>query len=333
MARRLSDGPERTITVVVPIYNKLALLGPALTSIFDAAEHHGRVEVVLVDNGSTDGSYEHALSYGDRAVVLRAAGTVAAVRNAGARAGGAPYLSFLDSDMVVPRDFFVRLEAAFAGGVAPALGCECHLPDDPHWVERQWHLLTVPEDDGYRHYLNSGNFALTRELFDRVGGFPEECVTGEDTEICRRILAAGGTIYQSQRLATKHLGNPKTIGGFFRRMRWHGLSASDGRRIMWHQKSTVMTVANAALVAAALVLVLRGTRWSLWTAGALVLAVPTATYVLRLTRVRRAVNPLTALVLIEVYYAARLAALGGIVARLSRERLAGRLGRERAREA
>ncbi len=326
--------PPAVITVVVPIYNKLALLRPALASIAEAARQHAGVEMVLVDNGSTDQSYEHAQTYADRATILRVEGTVAAVRNAGARVGAGKYLSFLDSDMLVPRDFFVRLEETFESGVAPAIGCESHLPDDPHWVERAWHVLTVPEDDGYRHYLNSGNFAITRSLFDRIGGFPEEYVTGEDTEICRRIVAAGETIYQSQRLATKHLGNPKTLAGFFRRMRWHGLSASDGTRVLWEQKATRMTVANALLLtAAAGLLVLRQSRSTALLALALALVVPVATYVLRLWRVRRLVDPIVSLVLIELVYAARFSALVTIVWRLRGLRRPRRVERARTTRA
>lgn len=311
-----------TVTVVVPIYNKLALLRRSLASIFRAADRHGGVEVVLVDNGSTDGSYEHALEYADRAIVDQVRGSISAVRNAGARRGRGRYLSFLDSDIVVAPDFFEQLDALLSGGVASAVGCECHLPDDPHWVERAWYVLTVPEDDGYRHYLNSGNFAITRELFEQVGGFPEEFLTGEDSEICRRIVARGATIYQSQRIAAQHLGNPKTLSGFFRRTRWHAGGVSDGRRVMWFQKVTLMTVAHGCLILAALSLAVvgRGTIRSLVAAAVLALAVPMATYVLRLTRVRRLANPVTSLFLIEVYYAARLAALAEIVVRRARAR-------------
>ena len=327
-----------TITVVVPIYNKRDLLRAALESITAAAERHGRVEIVLVDNGSTDGSYEIAGAFADRADVAQRRGSISHVRNWGARRGTGRYLSFLDCDMVVAPDFFVNLEALFASGVADAVGCECHLPDDPVWHERIWHELTVREDDGYRAYLNSGNFAMTRSLFERVGGFPEDFATGEDTEICRRIVALGERIYQSQTIASQHLGNPKTLREFFRRLRWHGLSITDGRRLHWH-RSTIMMLTDVASLAAGLAVLVAPTRLSvgerLGVAAPLVLAVPTLTYAFRIRQVRRFVSPIPALFLTQLLFLARASAFAAVVHTLLRARRAdmtGDAGSERARQ-
>jgi hypothetical protein len=204
------------------------------------------------------------------------------------------------------------------------VGCEYHLPDDPVWVERVWHELTVREDDGYRGYLNAGNFAMTRTLFERVGGFPEDFETGEDTELGARIVALGERIYQSQALAAKHLGNAKTIPAFYRRLRWHGLSISDGRRIILTHRSTVMMLTDVALLVVAALVLLVPTGLAAWVApsiaGALVLAVPVLTYVFRSLQVRRFVNPIQALVLIQVLYLARAAAFVEVSRRLARAR-------------
>lgn len=314
-------------TVVVPILNKRALLVPALASVFRAAARRRDVEVVLVDNGSTDGALEVARSYADRAVVHEMRGTISALRNWGARRGTGAYLAFVDSDVVVPDDYFDRLDAEFAAGRARAVGCEYHLPDAPTLVERVWHQLTVREDDAFRHYINAGNFAMTRALFERVGGFPEDFETGEDTELCARIRALGEPIYQSQTLAAQHLGNAKTLGAFYRRLRWHARGISDGRRIILH-KPTVMMLANVALLAAAVVLVAAPLPVPLAArvvaAAALALCVPLVTYAFRLAQVRRSVNLPVALLLIEIFYAARAAAFVEAAVRLRRARRAAR---------
>jgi hypothetical protein len=319
------------VTVVIPVYNKRALLAESLDSIVAAAEHHRTVEVIAVDNGSTDGSYELLLErYAGRVAVHRFLGrTVAAVRNWGARQGTGRYLCFLDCDVTVPPDFFDHLVETFESGVAEAVGCELGIPAAPHWSERVWWELTVRTDDRYTHYLNSGNFSVTRGVFDRVGGFPEELETAEDTEICRRLRATGARIYQTQALAGVHLGNPKSVRGFFRRLRWHGLGISDGKHVRLTDRATIMMLTNATLVASAAVVL--GGLSSLpllaraFAATACVLAVPVVTYVFRARQVRRLPNPLLALALIEVLYAARFSAFVTVVWRVTLARLGSRL--------
>jgi glycosyltransferase involved in cell wall biosynthesis len=287
-------------TVVVPVYNKAALLAQALASVERARAGRDDVELVVIDNESTDGSADVARTF-HPAVVERSRGNVSRLRNLGVARGRGDRLVFVDSDVVVRPDYFARLDELFASGLADAYGCEYHLPDAPVWSERVWHELNVREDDGYRVYLNAGNFALPRDRFEAVGGFPEGFDTGEDTELCRNLVLAGCRIYQSQLLAAQHLGNPKTLGGFFRRLRWHGLSVGDGDRLVLRHKSTVMMLANAALVAlgALVVLAAPGRPLAWGAAAALVLAVPVVTYVYRFATVRRFVNPLAALLLMS----------------------------------
>jgi hypothetical protein len=258
---------------------------------------------------------------------------VAQVRNWGASRGSGRYLCFLDCDVTVPEGYFDRLVALFDRKVAEALGCELGIPDDPHWSERVWWQLTVSTGDRYCKYLNSGNFAITRAMFDAVGGFPEDFETAEDTEICVRILAQGGRIYQSDELFGVHLGNPKSVAAFFRRMRWHGLGISDGRRVQLHHRATIMLLVNLGLLAGAGVLLAAvpsiplAVRVAL--AVACVLAVPVATYLFRAREARRWPNPLLALALIEVLYAARTSAFVTAVWRVARARLRPRVTLER----
>jgi hypothetical protein len=107
-------------------------------------------------------------------------------------------------------------------------------------------------------------------------------------------------------------------------MRWHGLSISDGRRILLVHRSTQMMLTHmACVVAAAATLVAPsglavGTRLAV--AAALVVGVPVLTYLFRTRQVRRLVNPLAALVLIQVLYLARASAFVTVCRRLLRAR-------------
>jgi glycosyltransferase involved in cell wall biosynthesis len=85
------------ISVVVPVLDGERYLGAAIDSIL--AQDHRPLEVVVVDDGSTDGSAALAESYGSPVHVVRQANRgPAAARNLGIEAANGDYLSFLDAD-------------------------------------------------------------------------------------------------------------------------------------------------------------------------------------------------------------------------------------------
>src|SRR5512139_3799743 len=96
-------GPE--ISVVVPFYNVEAYLAECLDSLVD--QTFDDFEVLLVDDGSPDGSRAIAERYAAAdprlRVVTRPNGGLGAARNTGIREARGRYLTFVDSDDVVPR--------------------------------------------------------------------------------------------------------------------------------------------------------------------------------------------------------------------------------------
>lgn len=311
------------VTVVVPVYNKMPVIRTSLDSVMRAAARRCDVEVLLIDNGSTDGSFELLHEYAPAASVHRYLGpTIASVRNWGARQGSGSFISFIDCDIVVSPDYFDRLIAVFEASRAGAVGCECGLPAEPHWLEKAWYDLTVRTTDGDRRYLNSANFAVTRRIFDTIGGFPEDLETSEDYECCRRIGAAGHRIYQSQLLHVVHLDNPKNIRAFFRKMFWHGLGMAKARGGRSLNRPTIMTLLQLVLTAGAAALLAGVGSLSLVprlaAACTALVAVPVATLGFRCLQVRRRVPVLRSLLLIQLFYLARGLAVLATVLRIWR---------------
>jgi glycosyltransferase involved in cell wall biosynthesis len=96
----MSDTAERPlVTVVIPTFNRLPLLRHAVASV--VAQTYPAWELVVADDGSTDGTVEWIRSLNDpriRVIELAHTAHVGHVRNAGARAGSGALLAFLDSD-------------------------------------------------------------------------------------------------------------------------------------------------------------------------------------------------------------------------------------------
>ncbi|HCD99918.1 MAG TPA: family 2 glycosyl transferase, partial [Armatimonadetes bacterium] len=87
-------------SVIVPCFNASRTLAAAIDSAL--AQTHPDTEVVVVDDGSTDGSGEIAESYGERIVLVRQPNRgLSAARNAGVAASSGEFLTLLDADDVL----------------------------------------------------------------------------------------------------------------------------------------------------------------------------------------------------------------------------------------
>jgi len=302
------------VSVVVPVFNKAPFLPAALDSIVAAVRAYGDADLIVVDHGSTDGSRELLGSrYGADARILDVSGgTIATVRNRGAAAATGSVLSFIDADCVIPADYLSRLRDVLATTGAGATGAEVVPPASPSWVEDVWYRLHRRGADGEQEWIGSANLAVVREAFDTVGGFDDRLVTGEDTELCQRLRSRGYRIYESKQLSVVHLDNARTVRAFYRKEVWRGLGMFGTVRPGSIDKPTVMTVVHLALCAAAIVaLVLGPWAWPGRLAAAVgcLAAVPAATLVYRARAGGSLSRPLHALLLYEVYYAARGAAM------------------------
>jgi glycosyltransferase involved in cell wall biosynthesis len=300
-------------SVVIPVFNSIRYLKTCLDAVCVAIRRHGSGELFVVDNGSSDGSYELLQAdYGSVATIRRIhRSTIACKRNLGARLSRGRWLSFIDSDCLIPEDYFERATAVLATRDAHATGCRYALPTipPPRWIEVTWHQLHDRPQDGYVQYLNAGNFVISRAAFEAVAGFDESLETGEDAELGQRLVAAGFRIYESHAVTAVHLGNPKTLHGFFRQQAWHGLGQFATLRRRSIDKPVAMMVLHGlfnAVAVAGLVLGPPAPVARLALAAGLSFLAPLLTV---LFRARGRLGPaswLRALPLYHLYYDARL---------------------------
>lgn len=241
-----TTGPS--FSIVVPAYNAECHIVECLDGVLAAASQiEAPVEVVVVDNGSTDGTARRVRRrFPERVRLLELPeGTVAAVRNHGARHSGGAILSFVDADCVVSRDYFANVVRVMSSTGCDATGARVTPPPDAGWIEKVWDRLHRTRRDGWARYVNSGNFVIRREVFEDVGGFAEHLETGEDTEICGRLRRRGYDIYEASCVSAVHLGHPRNLREFWSRHRWHGygMSGQEGRGL---DRVTVAALAHLA---------------------------------------------------------------------------------------
>lgn len=308
-----------TISVIIPTLNSMPELAFCVSAVLRELRRFGSGEVIVADNGSTDGTLEYLAGCSKDAsikILHRPHASVGELRNEGAREAAGRILSFLDSDCVVQPHFFERLAEVLDSGQADATGSRVSLPGETTWIERAWHELHAEESDGYVRYLNSGNFAVLTAAFGAVGGFREDLASGEDSELGHRLNDQGFRIYACHAVAAVHLGNSKTMRDFLRRQTWHGVGmlATAGRRRI--DKPVAMLGVHLILVAVGLALVaLR--PWGIGVAiaalGALSFVVPALTVAYRYRNGGGGGRLAQETFLYFLYYLARAKALGIIV--------------------
>jgi glycosyltransferase involved in cell wall biosynthesis len=176
-----------TFSVVVPTYNRAALLPRALDSVLHQTEPS--FEIVVVDDGSTDDTEAVVRGYADERVrfLTQPNGGVCAARNTGARAAHGDRLVFLDSDDELVPDALARFRAAADdNGWAVVVSGWTRVSAD----ERD-HVSCVPERSGAAPQLVGpylpGAFALDRAVFDAAGGYDELLRFGENTALGWRV--------------------------------------------------------------------------------------------------------------------------------------------------
>lgn len=218
-------GRERlSISVIIPAHNEEKTLGICLESLARMTYPAECLEVIVVDNGSTDRTREVAESFSKRLnlkVLEKRDGTISAVRNWGARAARGEIFAFTDADCEVPRDWLTQaaLWPSPKIGIAGAHGL---IPQNSSWVARAWYQDVAARKAGEVAYVPTLDLLVPRSVFFNVGGFDESIQTNEDFEFCQRVRAAGLKILGRPEIAVVHWGTPQNLGAFYQKQRWHG---------------------------------------------------------------------------------------------------------------
>ena len=179
------------VSIIIPTYNRQAYLAEAIESAL--AQTYPHIEIIVVDDGSTDATKERVASYGDRVkYVYTPNGGVAHARNVGMGVATGRYLTFLDSDDVL-YPYAIELEAALLDRY-PDVGmvyAEMSGFDDAGFFER-YHLKTY-HSSAYR------DRSLT---YDRIFG---GSVTGADVVPVPPLALSEDPAASSRRIYLGHI--------------------------------------------------------------------------------------------------------------------------------
>ncbi|MHB8520740.1 MAG: glycosyltransferase family 2 protein [Limisphaerales bacterium] len=181
--------------VIIPAYNHANYVASAVHSAL--AQGNRLMEVVVVDDGSTDASAEVVRQIDDRKLrlITQANRGPSAARNAGWRASRADWIQFLDADDVLaPRAIDVLLAAAEHDRGRIPFGMQASYPELMSGAPTQISCLAARSGNLVkeisRWYLGSIFAALIpHQVLEEIGGFDEDVRYGEDYDFAIRLAS------------------------------------------------------------------------------------------------------------------------------------------------
>ena len=199
------------VSVVVPTYNNALELGECLTALRAAAD--AEVELIVVDDASTDDVSSTAAYYGAHVLRLPWNSGPAAARNHGARHARGEILFFVDADVVVAGDSIARVRSLFERRpeVVAVFGSYDANPRACGFVSQYRNLLhhfvhQAGNSEASTFWAGCG--AIRRSVFEQVRGFDAQRFTRpsiEDIELGYRLRRAHYGIFLDKSLQCTHL--------------------------------------------------------------------------------------------------------------------------------
>ncbi len=232
LARRRprAEGPLPRVSVIVPAYNEERVLEGTVASLLGS--DHPDLEVLVVDDGSTDGTAALARALAARHPRVRALiqprnGGKAAALNTGIAAATGAQVVTVDADTLVAPDTVRVLCEALTPGV-DAVASNVKVGNRTRWLTRWQSVEYVVGLNLHRRAqaalgcittIPGAACAFRREALAHVGGFSTDTVV-EDTDLTLGLLAAGRrVVYEPAAIA--YTEAPDTLVGLFRqRTRW-----------------------------------------------------------------------------------------------------------------
>lgn len=227
-----AKGNPGVLSIIILTYNRKSLLRCCLNSLFSQTAPWENLEIIVVDDGSTDGTEDmirevSAVRYPDLKYFQQAHKGIPAARNTGIVNASGDIIAIVADDYLLAPDYadtiikffrenpgamvvrfkviaaegdFVSRVSQFYYDVSFRRRLSCQETEDEHWLEglrRKWRKPPVAEEQiTIRHDLEAaGGAAFKREVFWKVGLFDESLLRAEDTDMTRRLCAKGILVY------------------------------------------------------------------------------------------------------------------------------------------
>jgi glycosyltransferase involved in cell wall biosynthesis len=178
------------IDVVIPAFNAARYLDEALVSVL--SQDHAANRIIVIDDGSTDGTAEAASRFGAPVEITRRDnGGAGAARNTGIARSTAAFVAFLDADdRWIARKLTPQMAVLNADPAIDLVLCLVRAFASPELPEAERAALEAQQPRPFEGWV-PGSMLIRRTSFDRVGPFAEDLGVAESVDWFNRARRAG----------------------------------------------------------------------------------------------------------------------------------------------
>ena len=201
---------NKYISVVVPVLNAEEFIGPCIESLRQLDYPADRIEILVVDNGSTDRTVEIIADF-SIAVLKETVAGAGAARNTGVARAHGDIIAFTDADCIVDRNWARAIDDAFGNPVTDAVMGFTKGLDENVWAELEqanFEAFWFDTDEIGRRLRRTGidtrNAAIRKSVFEACGGFDPAIEYCEDLDLSIRIKRGGYRINFDERICVAH---------------------------------------------------------------------------------------------------------------------------------
>lgn len=219
------------VSVVIPCYNSEATLTRAIESVI--AQPGAPAQVIVVDDGSTDGSARVARAFGSRISLLGGAnGGVCSARNRGLRMARGGYVLFLDADDSLEGDTLAAGARRGAAEAADIVLCPLKTVAAGKAALHDPSRRGLAPETLFEHWLGDGGVNQSSILFRRgfledIGGWNERIAINHDGEMMlRALLERPKVAFNPEGLGVYFQGNPTSMSARHSAAKYESLLAA-----------------------------------------------------------------------------------------------------------
>jgi len=184
---------KNQLSIIVPMHNGSDYIEECLNGILSQTVKN--LEVILVDDCSTDDTLKKAERYPFRVISLKKRTRVSHARNYGAKNSRGKILIFVDADVVLPPDAIQRLISALSKPNTDAVSGIYYedIPQDNFFSQfiNLFVIFRYTKPPEFITFIFNCFCAIKREAFEAVGGYNENIAYYEDVEIGHKLTNKG----------------------------------------------------------------------------------------------------------------------------------------------
>jgi len=198
------------VSVVILTKNSAKTLSKCLESINGNRREH-KIEVILVDSGSTDDTLKIAKQYRVNKILQDEGKGLAYARDIGWRSAEGKYILFLDSDVVLPPDFLDKVLLIFMNPDVGGVSAKLYYVSEDKGIHAKFQCYNTyllaqqlsPTFPSEVYGLHTACTIYRREALEKVNGFNYNfAMAGEDVDISTRVRQAGYRLHYIDSQAT-----------------------------------------------------------------------------------------------------------------------------------